>query len=342
MTNSKLYIRSGKHDNGADDLIKSLGGDPKKIAEAAGYKFPDALAKSQILDWASVCRFFELVAEMCDEPNFGLMAAMHTPEDVSNVGPITFMAFVSDNLRSFIKILLPYLDVHTNGVKFEIVEDEVADTVSGIITLHPSSPPCRQYFNHIMATGPVLAYRQIPNFNLDYVTFQYEEPEDLSLYEKVFKCPIYFNAERNMIVANRKFLGKEHTPPIMKAVTPILKSYLDWRTRKLATPPQNIRDMVAGTLPTIMGTMNSDVVAVAKALELHPKKLQRLLADEHTNYSDVLDDVRQKMAKRLLVESNMSITKLARLLDYSSDRPFTHAAKRWWGVTPSHYRKSNR
>ena len=312
------------------------------MAEAAGLDYSAKVSGFHLLDWSRVCHYFELGAEMCDEPAFGLLAAMNTPEDLRNIGPIAFMGFVTDNLRSLLKILLPYMASHTNGVTFKVKEDEAANQVMGIIRLHLFSPPCRQYFDHIMGTASVLAHRFIPGFKLDYVTFQHDAPEDMAMYNEVFKCPVYFNADQNTLVANRKFLGKEHRPPILKVFTPLMQSYLDWRKKRLAQPPNTMTEVVVEILPTIMGTMNSDAVSMAKALQLHPKKLQRLLADEGTHYSKILDDVRQNMAHRLLEESDMSITRLARLLDYSSDRPFSNAAKRWWGLTPSNYRRSIR
>ena len=340
MRREKLYVRSGQDDDGARAFIRSLGGDPDKMAEAAGLDYSPEASDMPLLDWGRVCHYFELGAQMCDEPAFGLKAAMNTPDDFRNIGPIAFMAFVTDNLRSLVKILLPYLDTHTNGVKFEVKEDAAAGTVMGVITLHPYSPPCRQYFNHIMGTASVMAHRHIPDFKLNYVTFQHDAPEDMAMYDEVFRCPVYFNAEQNTLVTDIKFLGNQHTPKILRAFTPILRSYLDWRKKRLAQPPKSMTEEVVQILPTIMGTLNSDAVSVAKVLQIHPKKLQRLLAEEGTHYSEILDDVRQNMAQRLLSESDISIARLARLLDYSSDRPFSNAAKRWWGLTPSQYRRS--
>jgi len=63
---------------------------------------------------------------------------------------------------------------------------------------------------------------------------------------------------------------------------------------------------------------------VANILDVSPKKLQRLLHEEGTKYSDILRDVRKGMAKRLrlLFESDMSIAHLAVSIDYSSTEAF--------------------
>ena len=81
---------------------------------------------------------------------------------------------------------------------------------------------------------------------------------------------------------------------------------------------------------------------VANILDISPKKLQRLLSEEGTKYSEILGNVRKGMAKRLLFESDMSIVHLAVSLDYSSTEAFNTACQRWFGVSPTQYRKDIR
>jgi AraC-like DNA-binding protein len=79
--------------------------------------------------------------------------------------------------------------------------------------------------------------------------------------------------------------------------------------------------------------------SVAESLGVHPKKLQRLLKDEALSYKDILDEVRQLQALRFLEDTDMKINKISQLLDYTSDISFNTAFKRWYGMSPSHYRK---
>ena len=48
------------------------------------------------------------------------------------------------------------------------------------------------------------------------------------------------------------------------------------------------------------------------------------------------------MARRLLVDSDIPIERLAGLLDYASTGPFTSAFKRWTGLAPLGFRKRAR
>ena len=77
-------------------------------------------------------------------------------------------------------------------------------------------------------------------------------------------------------------------------------------------------------------------------MNMHPKKLQRLLADEGASFAKILDDVRRSIASRLLRDTDIPILRVAKMLDYSSDRAFATAFKRWFGIAPSTYREQIR
>ena len=124
----------------------------------------------------------------------------------------------------------------------------------------------------------------------------------------------------------------------LNILQPIVKAYLDRKIIKNPLFDTSMAYTVERLLPTIFGLKRSSIIDVADILDISPKKLQRLLKDEGVTYSDILDNVRKSMTKRLLFESDISITHLATLLDYSSNEAFNAACKRWIGISPRHYR----
>ena len=67
--------------------------------------------------------------------------------------------------------------------------------------------------------------------------------------------------------------------------------------------------------------------------------IQRRLQDEGTSYREVLDDVREVMARKYLSESELPLLDVALLLGYSDATAFHRAFKRWTGVTPGEFRR---
>lgn len=128
----------------------------------------------------------------------------------------------------------------------------------------------------------------------------------------------------------------------LKILQPLLKTYLDRKVIKNALFNTSIAHTVERILPTIFGLRKSSFNDVAHILDINPKKLQRLLKEEDTSYTEILENIRKSMTKRLLIESDISISHLAVLLDYSSNQAFNTACKRWVGISPKQYRNELR
>ncbi|WP_162958403.1 AraC family transcriptional regulator [Nocardia yunnanensis] len=73
---------------------------------------------------------------------------------------------------------------------------------------------------------------------------------------------------------------------------------------------------------------------VARRLALSDRALHRRLADEHTSFRGVLDQVRQLLATELL-EQGLPAEAVARRLGYSDATAFDRAYRRWRGHSPS-------
>lgn len=339
MKREDLYHRSFRGENGFNEFVSALGGDPISITEKVG--LPPSLPKGLIKfeSFAKTCHLFEESAMQTNEPYLGFKWAFQQPADFRFSGPQFLLLTMSRNARQWIDLALNYQKIHTNGMSFRYEEDLVANTVTGVISIHPLAPPCRQMVELFVACFALILRQFIPDFKFKLITFQHSTPKDMTLYEKVFQCPVTFNAERITIVADHHYIELKKTNLITKMVSPLVKKYVNWHIVKQPKAEQSMSMVMTETIPLMLGVKGSDIQHAAEALNLHPKKLQRLLSEEGTNYSQLLDNVRKNMAARILTESDISIIRLARMLDYSSDRPFTTAAKRWFGMSATEYRQ---
>jgi AraC-like DNA-binding protein len=81
---------------------------------------------------------------------------------------------------------------------------------------------------------------------------------------------------------------------------------------------------------------------VAKALAISERTLRRHLKQMSTSYSDILQEVRQDLAKAALIHSDLTIDEIASMLGYTETTNFRHAFRRWVGQSPHSYRQSAR
>ena len=99
-----------------------------------------------------------------------------------------------------------------------------------------------------------------------------------------------------------------------------------------------MRTIVRQLLPTGAATLD----VVADQFSLHPKTLQRRLADEDTTFAALVDQVRKDAAERYLRSTRISLTHLARELGYAEQSVLTRSCKRWFGAGPAAYRNRTR
>jgi AraC-like DNA-binding protein len=79
---------------------------------------------------------------------------------------------------------------------------------------------------------------------------------------------------------------------------------------------------------------------VALKLGVTPRNLMRMLAQRGTSFAGLVDDEREKRARRMLFIPGVTIEEVAAQLGYSTASNFVRAFHRWTGQTPAAYRRS--
>ena len=70
------------------------------------------------------------------------------------------------------------------------------------------------------------------------------------------------------------------------------------------------------------------------------RTVQNRLAREGTSLTELADRVRQEVAERRLARPGATVPDVAARLGYSEPSAFRRAFKRWTGMTPGEYRRS--
>lgn len=340
MRREGLYVRSIVLD-GLPSFIKQLGGNPARLAREAGLNLSSRFEKGSFQSWGALCDFFERAATEMDEPYLGLKWAQELPDDFRTSGPNILIALTVKDVREFLDLAIEYQNIHTNGLTYSYAEDPISDEVVATLSIHPLSPPRRQYTEHIVGTIAQMCRRHMPDVTIKRVSFQHRAPADVSWYETVIGCPIEFNADETQIITDRRVLDIKLGWSFAIART-VMQGYLKHILSRQTRSKTSVALTVSGILPSLLGVHKSDMASIASCMDINPKKLQRLLKDEDTSYSKILDETRRSLADRLLLDSDIAIGRIARALDYQSTEAFIAASQRWFGIAPSKYRSQYR
>ena len=94
-----------------------------------------------------------------------------------------------------------------------------------------------------------------------------------------------------------------------------------------------------GTRIEALLTSDPSVEAIAAALKMSPRTLQRRLEDEGTRFSSVLELARERVARRGLDDRARSLGEVAFQTGFADLASFSRAFKKWTGIPPGAYRR---
>ena len=164
------------------------------------------------------------------------------------------------------------------------------------------------------------------------VRLTYPEAVPAALFEAVFGAPVRLGAARSGLRPPPEAWTAplDRPDPALHATLAALADRADVRAYAARPTAYAVRLR----LPDALASGAGGVGAMADALHLSRRTLQRRLAAEGTRYGDLVDAYRRDEAARLL-ERGAAVGDVADRLGYTEPTSFTRAFRRWYGVPPS-------
>jgi len=271
----------------------------------------------------------------------GLRFSLNAKPDFSILGLVVYIGALSKDVYSFYDMIARYQEIRSNGLDLEYIYDRTGTSkeIIGRYKIHPESPAHIQLIESNIGSAAITSRKLIPGYKVKYISFMHEGSADDSIFTEVFDAPVYFGAKDNRLVfdvTEAAELGHQFSDSFRNFA---LKTFFKGRIENNPEAGKSLNKFVETVLPLVMGLGLSDINSFAGSLNMHPKKLQRLLKDENNSYSSLLDDIRKELAESYLMNTNLPIGTISKLLDYSTNRSFSAAFKRWNELTPRAFRK---
>ncbi len=163
-------------------------------------------------------------------------------------------------------------------------------------------------------------------------TVTHPAPAHRAAYERIWKVPVMFGAERNAIRMNpawptlRINTGNRYAFGVLTERADALLDAL----RK----SDSVKSAVEKRLLTVLHTGDVSIASTASAMGISRQTLYRRLKEEGATFESVLDDLRRRMALDYLSARKVSVNETAYLIGFSDPAAFSRAFKRWTGVSP--------
>ncbi len=273
-------------------------------------------------------------SETVGDPGFGLTAAeVWQPTDFHALG---FAFLASTTLRNALNRVVHYHAVVDNTVSYFLVERDDRATFSYQLEHGGFDDPAS--LEDARWAIVLDACRRVYGTELDplEVGFVHSDPGSaMGKFYGFFRCPMRFGEpvpsmtfpaevlDRPLSSANRE-LALAHDRVLGEFVAKLQRDDIVSRTKSA----------ISDWLPS--GDFSSE--AVARALHMSPRSLQRKLAAQGTTFRKLLQAVREELAQSYLADGSLTLLEISYLLGFSEQSAFSRAFKRWTGSTPQDFR----
>lgn len=311
--------------------MRELGIDADAVIERSGIN-KDQLYDSQLrTSHAGQALFWQSVEEVSEDADIGLHLGEHMPFFKGQI--LEYLFFSSPNFGEGLKRMLNYQRLLSDAAQFKL---SITDNETYLTFNFPDSS-----FRHLLECSCVVLKNFLLSvsegaFQPSLIDFIHQGDASNDDYQRILGCEVRFGQTENRIYFNRSALTYRslHTQP------ELLNLHEQIANQQLAN--LELQDLIAKVQGKIAGLLESgeaNVETVAEQLDMNPRNLRGQLTDAGTSFSQVLNDYRHHLAKKLLAKTNESIAEIVYLTGFSEPSTFYRAFKRWEGITPVEYRK---
>ena len=317
-------------------LVTELGGDPAGLLRAAGIRDRDAGNYDAFIPYRAAIQAIESAAQTTGTPDFGRRLAQR--QGIEILGPVGVAARTAATVADALRIFGTYMAAYSPAITIRVLP--LADPQRSLLAVEflLDSPPPHPQTTELSLGVSLRVFRLL--MGADYTPLKVHLPHDpltpKADYVRYFGCTPEFASRAAGFTVRTADLGRPlHRDDVAhRAVV----DYLNGITPRGAGIVESVRTIVRQLLPTGAATLE----VVADQFSLHPKTLQRRLAEEDTTFAALVDQVRKDAAERYLRNTAISLTHLARELGYAEQSVLTRSCKRWFGAGPAAYRNRTR
>ena len=102
----------------------------------------------------------------------------------------------------------------------------------------------------------------------------------------------------------------------------------------------DIISQVKSAIFELLGSGNLAAEDISNKLHITSRTLRRRLDEEGVSYSEILNDLRQELAKQYIRDDSMSLTEISYMLGFSQPSSLSRAFRLWTGKSPTEMRQN--
>lgn len=317
--------------------LQEQGKDVKAVLSKSGLRLDEITDPTVRIEVRTQIKFLELAAEELRDEFLGFHLARSF--DLREIGLVYYVMASSDHLADAFRDAARYSRINTDGARLRFKLEGTADIAVDYVNVDRSSDRHQIEF-WLVALMRICRQLTGTRIAAHGLKVRHSRAGSPAVFKAFFGTEVEFGAETDEIML-----------PALTALMPIagrdphlhnlLRQYAE---EALANQPglrASNHSRVERVIPQLLPHGRAELSKVARQLGMSSRTLSRKLRDEGVTFAEILDRLRSALAKRYLGDRELPVTQIAWLLGYQEVSSFTHAFKRWTGMTPREFRLSN-
>lgn len=277
-------------------------------------------------------RLYSMATELTGDADIGLRATSQVGPGIFDV--VGYVMMSSATLLAALQRLVHFVTLLDTSVAVSLVKEGDAHRLACRFLDRYTVP--RQYGDAGITImfglcrilgGPALRVRGIG--------VMHTAPENVSVYEQTFHCPVAFGQNQYSILIADADLRR----PLLSAnkeLAPLheMVAEMHLSTRRYFSVPGEVRKMIMESLSEGVPRIET----IAGRLCMSKRTLQRTLKQAGLPFNQLVNDVRQSQARLHLGNPRCSLQEVAYRVGFRELSSFYRACHQWFGMAPGHYR----
>lgn len=318
--------------------VRASGGDADALIDRFGLSPNVERETEAMLPLSTLYAFYDEAERASGDLFIGLHVASSLRRGA--YGLVEFLCRSAGSLREALDRIVRYVALLNDVAQVRIDGSETEVRIEHRIA---GRPLCvGRHGNEFFVASLVLQARALSGFPVvpSRAWLAHPRPADVSeLAETLGLSPsaIEFGAGANGLTVSAAVLDL----PVLSAddaLHGLLQQQAEQSLAQRGSAPSRFVGQIAEIVRQELSEGAPTVERTARRLRMSPRTLQRRLADSGTGYQQVVDTVREELARVWIADPSLGVGEIAFRLGYADESAFLRAFKRWTGTTPAKMR----
>ena len=314
--------------------LKESGIPTSPLLAKAGLTIEEIDDRQARIKASSQIRFLALAADELGDDLLGFNLSRDV--DLRAIGLLYYVLASSDVMSDALQRLERYSGIVNEGISTRCnLGKEVVITLSYVgVERRLDRHQIEFWLVSLVRLLRQLANRRLVPSRIRLVHHRKGTPSEM---RSLLGCEVEFGADTDEIT----FPASVKPMPIASAdnyLNELLVRYCEEALAHRRPGVTSLRSSVENAIATLLPHGNARSVEVARRLGMSPRTFTRRLASQGLTFSAILEEEKIDLARHYLGEGDLPISEIGWLLGYREISAFTHAFKRWTGLTPKQWR----